>query len=159
MSKLQLPFPRNHLPFYHSNNSVLDAAPTTQSTSINRRDFMKLAGITAAGPAIATRFPLHSPVAAQSLTSSERELLLLAIDAAKDAGAHYADARIIRSQFEAFRMRGAAWPHYQLETIRHTNGFFANILRRSRRRCARSQASTGAVVMPSPGIPMDRRPP
>jgi len=122
MSKQQLPFPRNHLPFYHSNNSVLDAAPTTQSTSINRRNFMKLAGITAAGPAIATRFPLHSPVAAQSLTSSERELLLLAIDAAKDAGAHYADARIIRSQFEAVSTR-----EQTITQIQNTDSFGINL--------------------------------
>jgi TldD protein len=122
MTKQQLPFPRNHLPFYHSNNSVLDAAPTTQSTSINRRDFMKLAGITAAGPAIATRFPLHSPVAAQSLTSSERELLLLAIDAAKDAGAHYADARIIRSQFEAVSTR-----EQTITQIQNTDSFGINL--------------------------------
>ena len=83
---------------------------------------MKLAGITAAGPAIATRFPLHSPVAAQSLTSSERELLLLAIDAAKDAGAHYADARIIRSQFEAVSTR-----EQTITQIQNTDSFGINL--------------------------------
>ena len=122
MSKQQVPFPSNQLPFYHSTNSGRDAAPTTQSTSINRREFMKLAGITAAGPAIAARFPLHSPIAAQSLTSSERELLLLAIDAAKDAGAHYADARIIRSQFEAVSTR-----EQTITQIQNTDSFGINL--------------------------------
>ena len=82
---------------------------------------MKLAGI-AAAPVIASQFPLQSPVAAQSLTSSERELLLLAIDVANDAGAHYADARIIRSQFEAVSTR-----EQTITQIQNTDSFGINL--------------------------------
>ena len=71
---------------------------------------------------ITPQFPFQSPVAAQSLTSSERELLLLAIDVANDAGAHYADARIIRSQFEAVSTR-----EQTITQIQNTDSFGINL--------------------------------
>ena len=121
MSHQQLPFPKNHLPSYYSNNASFGTAPAERAASVTRRDFMKLAGI-AAAPVIASQFPLQSPVAAQSLTSSERELLLLAIDVANDAGAHYADARIIRSQFEAVSTR-----EQTITQIQNTDSFGINL--------------------------------
>ena len=121
MSHQQLPFPKNHLASYYSNNASLGTAPAEQTASVNRRDFIKLAGIDAA-PVITSQFPFQSPVAAQSLTSSERELLLLAIDVANDAGAHYADARIIRSQFEAVSTR-----EQTITQIQNTDSFGINL--------------------------------
>ncbi|MEC7766842.1 MAG: TldD/PmbA family protein [Pseudomonadota bacterium] len=121
MSHQQLPFPKNHLASYYSNNASLGTAPAEQTASVNRRDFIKLAGI-AAAPVITPQFPFQSPVAAQSLTSSERELLLLAIDVANDAGAHYADARIIRSQFEAVSTR-----EQTITQIQNTDSFGINL--------------------------------
>ena len=121
MSHQQLPFPKIQLASYYSNNASLGTAPAEQTASVNRRDFIKLAGI-AAAPVITSQFPFQSPVAAQSLTSSERELLLLAIDVANDAGAHYADARIIRSQFEAVSTR-----EQTITQIQNTDSFGINL--------------------------------
>jgi len=45
------------------------------------------------------------PIAAQSMTSSESELLALAMDVARIEGADYADGRVIRTQFEAVGAR------------------------------------------------------
>lgn len=115
----QRPFPCNHLPSYYSAQSRSRQA---QQNLVGRRDFMKLAGISAASPIIAQQFPLASPVAAQSLTSTEREYLLLAIDVAKSAGAHYADARIIRSQFEAVSTR-----EQTITQIQNTDSFGINL--------------------------------
>lgn len=59
----------------------------------------------AAAAAAGILLPRSQPVAAQSMTSLERELLLHAVDVARSAGAQYADGRIIRTQFEAIGAR------------------------------------------------------
>jgi TldD protein len=93
-----LPVPSNH-----SGSLVRDGQslrPGHPARALSRRDFIKLAGAGAASPLI-----LPGPAAAQSMTSTERALLLLAIDVARDAGADYADARVIRTQLEAVSTR------------------------------------------------------
>ena len=92
-----LPIPVNHL------GSLSDSGkPFIPETNVSRRDFMRYSSALAAAGLLV---PKPQPVAAQTLTSTERELLLLAIDAAMSAGADYADGRVIRSQFEAIGTR------------------------------------------------------
>ena len=92
-----LPLPVNHL------GSLTDSGtPFIPETRVSRRDFMRYSSALAAAGLIV---PKPQPVLAQILTSTERELLLLAIDAAMSAGADYADGRVIRSQFEAIGTR------------------------------------------------------
>jgi len=77
--------------------------------SVNRREFVKLAvggalavaaGVSGTGVTVeAQRGSAPGPDAA------ERDLALLAIDAARSAGATYADARIVRVLSEAIRTR------------------------------------------------------
>ena len=69
---------------------------------VSRRDFIRLSAAVATAGIL---LPSTKPVAAQTMTSSEHELLLLAIDVARSAGAQYADGRIIRTQFEAIGAR------------------------------------------------------
>jgi TldD protein len=78
-------------------------------TGVNRREFVKLA----AGGAVAVAAGLSSAdgvVEAQRRTApgpdaSERDLALLALDAARSAGAVYADARVIRVLSESINTR------------------------------------------------------
>ncbi|HCA35545.1 MAG TPA: hypothetical protein DEP13_02770, partial [Gammaproteobacteria bacterium] len=70
-------------------------------TGLSRRDFMRLSALAAASGLVLPR----RPVAAQSITSTESELLSLAMDVARGEGADYADGRVIRTQFEAVGAR------------------------------------------------------
>lgn len=93
----RLPIPQNHLASLQP-----DGTPRRLSANLSRRDFMRYsAAATAAGLIL----PSTGPTVAQVLGSSERELLLLAIDAAMSAGADYADGRVIRTRFEALGTR------------------------------------------------------
>ena len=68
-------------------------------STIGRRDFVKLAG----GATLALGFA-QAPTA-PGPDAAERDLVLLALDAAKSAGASYADARITHGLFEAVGTR------------------------------------------------------
>ena len=73
------------------------------SEALNRRDFVRLLGGAAAVAGI-TGLPIE--VDAQRNTApgpdaAERELALLALDAARSAGATYADVRIIRALYRS----------------------------------------------------------
>lgn len=77
---------------------------------IRRRDFVKIAG--AVGVGVATHIgPWDALVATQLANvaprpdAAERELALLALDAAKSAGAIYADVRVSRGSFESISTR------------------------------------------------------
>src|SRR5262245_20581223 len=67
--------------------------------NLDRREFIKLAG--AAGVAIA--FPQQTT--APGPDASERDLVLMALDAARSAGAGYADVRITRGNTESIAAR------------------------------------------------------
>lgn len=62
------------------------------------------------------------PAAAQSMSSTERELLALAMDAARSAGADYADGRVIRTQFEAVGAR-----EQMITQVQSTDSYGLNI--------------------------------
>lgn len=66
---------------------------------LDRREFVKIAG----GAAIATR--MGAQKTAPGPDAAERELALLALDAARSAGAAYADVRISRHQFDSISTR------------------------------------------------------
>lgn len=110
----RLPIPLNH-------QASVSAAglPMHQMSQFSRRHFIKLAGTAAATGAIASKSKL---VAAQSLTSTEKALLLHAIDVAMDAGADYADARVIRTQFEAIGTR-----EQTITQVQSTDSFGINL--------------------------------
>jgi len=108
-----LPIPINHRPSVSNLGS-----PAHDSRQFSRRDFIKLAGAGAAAGSVVSA----APAAAQSMTSSERALLLLAIDVARDAGAHYSDGRVIRTQFEAVGAR-----ELRVSQIQSTDSFGVNI--------------------------------
>ena len=80
---------------------------------------MILAGATTAASVV---MPSGKPVTAQSLTSTEKELLLHAIDVARDAGADYADGRVIRTQFEAIGTR-----EQTITQVQGTDSFGINV--------------------------------
>lgn len=92
------------LPIAANHRGSLSATgiPLPLDSKVSRRDFMRYSSAFAAAGLL---IPSGKPVAAQPLTSTERELLLLAIDAAMAAGADYADGRVIRSRFEAIGTR------------------------------------------------------
>jgi TldD protein len=78
--------------------------------AIGRREFVRLAGLAGAGVAITHAGGLEPLLALQQRTApgpdaAEKELVLLAIDAAKSAGASYADARITRLASESVTTR------------------------------------------------------
>lgn len=93
--------PVNHL------GSATTAGPpfipnsAASQAGLSRRDFMRLSALAAASGLVLPR----RPVAAQSITSTESELLSLAMDVARGEGADYADGRVIRTQFEAVGAR------------------------------------------------------
>ena len=74
---------------------------------IGRRDFVRLAG--AAGTVLATGGCSLSPGVGESAApgpdAGERDLVLLALDAARSAGAVYADVRIVRANRESVTTR------------------------------------------------------
>lgn len=97
MPVTQLPLPQNH-----RGSATGAGTPLALPSNLSRRDFMRFS---AAAAAAGILLPRSQPVAAQSMTSLERELLLHAVDVARSAGAQYADGRIIRTQFEAIGAR------------------------------------------------------
>lgn len=111
---MHLPIPQNH-----RGSTSIAGAPLNLPQDISRRDFMRLSAAVAAAGIL---LPSTKPVAAQSMTSSERELLLHAIDAARSAGAQYADARVIRTQFEAIGAR-----EQMITQVQSTDSFGINV--------------------------------
>lgn len=97
----------------------MTGAPLHLPQDISRRDFMRLSAAVAAAGIL---LPSTKPVAAQSMTSSERELLLHAIDVARSAGAQYADGRIIRTLFEAIGAR-----EQMITQVQSTDSFGINV--------------------------------
>jgi len=81
-----------------------------KTNAIGRREFVRLAGLASAGVAVTPAGGLEPLLALQQSSApgpdaGEKELVLRAIDAAKSAGAAYADARITRltSEFVSTR--------------------------------------------------------
>lgn len=110
-----LPVPTNH-----RGSASQSGSPFHLPSDYSRRDFIRL---TAAAAAAGILLPIQrAPVAAQSMTSTERELLLMAIDVARSAGAEYADARIIRTQFEAIGAR-----EQMITQVQSTDSFGINL--------------------------------
>jgi TldD protein len=94
------------VPVNHLGSATTAGSPFTPNnaplqTGLSRRDFMHLSALAAASGLVLPR----RPIAAQSMTSSESELLALAMDVARSEGADYADGRVIRTQFEAVGAR------------------------------------------------------
>lgn len=119
MTQSRLPIPSNHRSSLDANGSPI-YLPNNKLESLSRRDFLKL---TSAAAAAGIALPYtKQPAAAQSMTSTERELLLMAIDAARDAGADYCDARIIRTQFEAIGAR-----EQMITQVQSTDSFGINL--------------------------------
>jgi len=109
-----LPVPQNH-----RGSLSCHGSPIQFSRPHSRRDFLR---VSAAAAAAGLLLPTYKPVAAQSLTSTERELLLHAIDVARDAGANYCDARIIRTQFESIATR-----EQTITQVQSTDSFGINL--------------------------------
>src|SRR5262245_15783928 len=78
-----------------------------KKTEIGRREFVQIAGLAGAGIAATGLEPLlaFQQSAAPGPDAAEKELVLRAIDAAKAAGASYADARISRILSESIGTR------------------------------------------------------
>ena len=93
--------PINHLGSATTAGSPFIPNSAALQTGLSRRDFMRLSALAAASGLVLPR----RPVAAQSMTSTESELLSLAMDVAGSEGADYADGRVIRTQFEAVGAR------------------------------------------------------
>ncbi|MDP6537283.1 MAG: TldD/PmbA family protein [Gammaproteobacteria bacterium] len=110
----KLPIPQNH-------RASLSAAgsPAHLPQQFSRRNFMRLASTSAASTALLANV---KPVRAQSLTNFEKALLLYAIDVAMDAGADYADGRVIRTQFEAVGTR-----EQRITQVQSTDSFGINV--------------------------------
>ena len=93
--------PINHLGSATTAGSPFIPNSAALQNGLSRRDFMRLSALAAASGLVLPR----RPVAAQSMTSTESELLSLAMDVAGSEGADYADGRVIRTQFEAVGAR------------------------------------------------------
>lgn len=96
--------------------------PGSAADNLSRRDFLKLSAAASAAGIALPSLVRAQPAAAQSMTSSERELLLMAIDAARTAGADYCDARIIRTRFEAIGAR-----EQMITQVQSTDSFGINL--------------------------------
>ncbi len=75
------------------------------SGEIDRREFVKLAGGVAAAATGWDAALAGQTTAAPGPDAAERDLVLLALDAARSAGASYADARIMRGNTESLTTR------------------------------------------------------
>jgi TldD protein len=93
--------PVNHLGSATTAGSPFIPNSAALQPGLSRRDFVRLSALAAASGLVLPR----RPVAAQSMTSTESELLSLAMDVARSEGADYADGRVIRTQFEAVGAR------------------------------------------------------
>ncbi|MGB1746946.1 MAG: metallopeptidase TldD-related protein [Pseudohongiellaceae bacterium] len=114
----RIPLPINHLGSVTESGKPFAPRPHLDAPQLSRRDFMRLSAM-AAGAGILLPAP---PAAAQSMSSTERELLALAMDAARSAGADYADGRVIRTQFEAVGAR-----EQMITQVQSTDSYGLNI--------------------------------
>jgi len=104
-----IPIPINHRPSFQK-----------ASSAFSRRDFLKMTGGALAAATIANALPHKATYAA--IGSTEKELLLYAIDVAKSAGAEYADGRVILTQFEAIGTR-----EQKITQVRNTDSYGLNV--------------------------------
>ena len=114
----RIPLPINHLGSVTESGKPFVPQSPFDAPQLSRRDFMRLSAM-AAGAGILLPAP---PAAAQSMSSTERELLALAMDAARSAGADYADGRVIRTQFEAVGAR-----EQMITQVQSTDSYGLNI--------------------------------
>ncbi|MGB1847710.1 MAG: metallopeptidase TldD-related protein [Pseudohongiellaceae bacterium] len=114
----RIPLPINHLGSVTESGKPFVPQSPLDAPQLSRRDFMRLSAM-AAGAGILLPAP---PAAAQSMSSTERELLALAMDAARSAGADYADGRVIRTQFEAVGAR-----EQMITQVQSTDSYGLNI--------------------------------
>jgi TldD protein len=114
----RIPLPINHLGSVTESGKPFVPQSPFGAPQLSRRDFMRLSAM-AAGAGILLPAP---PAAAQSMSSTERELLALAMDAARSAGADYADGRVIRTQFEAVGAR-----EQMITQVQSTDSYGLNI--------------------------------
>ena len=117
-SRIVLPVPANHRGSSTANGMAFTPGSIAKPHSIGRREFLQLSALAAAAGIVVPQ----RPVAAQSMTSTERELLLFAVDVAQSEGADYADGRIIRTQFEAVGAR-----EQMITQVQSTDSFGINI--------------------------------
>ena len=110
--------PVNHLGSATTAGSPFIPNSAALQTGLSRRDFMRLSALAAASGLVLPR----RPVAAQSMTSTESELLSLAMDVARGEGADYADGRVIRTQFEAVGAR-----EQMITQVRSTDSYGINV--------------------------------
>ena len=110
--------PVNHLGSATTAGSPFIPNSAALQTGLSRRDFMRLSALAAASGLVLPR----RPVAAQSITSTESELLSLAMDVARGEGADYADGRVIRTQFEAVGAR-----EQMITQVRSTDSYGINV--------------------------------
>ena len=110
--------PVNHLGSATTAGSPFIPNSAALQTGLSRRDFMRLSALAAASGLVLPR----RPVAAQSMTSTESELLSLAMDVARGEGADYADSRVIRTQFEAVGAR-----EQMITQVRSTDSYGINV--------------------------------
>ena len=110
--------PVNHLGSATTAGSPFIPNSAALQTGLSRRDFMRLSALAAASGLVLPR----RPVAAQSMTSTESELLSLAMDVARSEGADYADGRVIRTQFEAVGAR-----EQMITQVRSTDSYGINV--------------------------------
>jgi TldD protein len=114
----RIPLPINHLGSVTESGKPFVPQSPFGAPQLSRRDFMRLSAM-AACAGILLPAP---PAAAQSMSSTERELLALAMDAARSAGADYADGRVIRTQFEAVGAR-----EQMITQVQSTDSYGLNI--------------------------------
>ena len=110
--------PVNHLGSATTAGSPFIPNSAALQTGLSRRDFVRLSALAAASGLVLPR----RPVAAQSMTSTESELLSLAMDVARGEGADYADGRVIRTQFEAVGAR-----EQMITQVRSTDSYGINV--------------------------------
>ena len=111
------------VPVNHLGSATIAGSPfipnsAALQTGLSRRDFVRLSALAAASGLVLPR----RPVAAQSMTSTESELLSLAMDVARGEGADYADGRVIRTQFEAVGAR-----EQMITQVRSTDSYGINV--------------------------------
>jgi len=74
--------------------------------SVTRRDFVKQSSVAAASVAIAPHVLLADPAYQQGTSDvALRQLCMFALDAARSAGAEYADARVVRRRLQEVEVR------------------------------------------------------
>src|SRR5262245_42357350 len=108
------PGERGHNPFFRVQfkNSLSSLIPNlfyspTMKTRLDRREFVKLAGtagIVAATADLEQAFAFQQ-TAAPGPDAAEKDLVMLALDAVRSAGASYADVRITRGNTESIATR------------------------------------------------------